>query len=58
MSCMGLVTDVDDENAPIVLLVDNNPMSRRRIEQSLRTKEFIFINCRFIPFNIWCRINN
>ena len=45
MSCMGLVTDVDDENAPIVLLVDNNPMSRRRIEQSLRTKEFIFINC-------------
>ena len=45
MSCMGLVTDVDDENAPIVLLVDNNPMSRRRIEQSLRTKEFVFINC-------------
>ena len=45
MSCMGLVTDVDDENAPIVLLVDNNPMSRRRIEQSLRTKEFIFITC-------------
>ena len=42
---MGLVTDVDDENAPIVLLVDNNPMSKRRIEQSLRTKEFIFISC-------------
>ena len=42
---MGLVTDVDDENAPIILLVDNNPMSRRRIEQSLKTKEFIFISC-------------
>ena len=45
MSTMGLVTDVDDENAPIVLIVDNNPMSRRRIEQSLRTKDFIFIYC-------------
>ena len=42
---MGLVTEVDDENAPIILLVDNNPMSRRRIEQSLKTKEFIFISC-------------
>jgi len=42
---MGLVTDVDDENAPIVLIVDNNPMSRRRIEQSLRTKDFLFIYC-------------
>ena len=42
---MGLVTNADDENAPIILLVDNNPMSRRRIEQSLRTKEFIFISC-------------
>ncbi|MBJ23246.1 MAG: hypothetical protein CMB64_01115 [Euryarchaeota archaeon] len=45
MSTMGLVTDVDDENAPIVLIVDNNPMSRRRIEQSLRTKDFLFIYC-------------
>ncbi len=42
---MGLVTDVEDENAPIVLIVDNNPMSRRRIEQSLKTKEFIFVYC-------------
>ena len=42
---MGLVTDVDDENAPIVLIVDNNLMSRRRIEQSLKTKDFIFIYC-------------
>jgi len=37
---MGLVTDIDDEAAPTVLIVDNNPMSSMRLTNLFKTKNF------------------
>ena len=37
---MGLVTDVDDEAAPTVLIVDNNPMSSMRLTNLFKAKNF------------------
>ena len=37
---MGLVTDVDDDSAPTVLIVDNNPMSSMRLTNLFKTKNF------------------
>ena len=42
---MGLVTDVDDEMAPTVLLVDNNPMSVMRLSNLFKTKNFAVEIC-------------
>ncbi len=37
---MGLVTEVDDESAPTVLIVDNNPMSSMRLSNLFKTRNF------------------
>jgi CheY-like chemotaxis protein len=37
---MGLVTEVDDETAPTVLIVDNNPMSSMRLTNLFKTRNF------------------
>ena len=37
---MGLVTEVDDESAPTVLVVDNNPMSSMRLTNLFKTRNF------------------
>lgn len=42
---MGLVTDTDDPLAPVVLIVDNNQMSLRRLQQALKHREFNLIEC-------------
>ena len=42
---MGLVTDTEDPLAPVVLIVDNNQMSLRRLQQALKHREFNLIEC-------------
>ena len=42
---MGLVTQVDDEAAPTVLLVDNNPMSTMRLSNLFKTRNFVVEVC-------------
>ena len=42
---MGLVTDTDDPLAPVVLIVDNNQMTLRRLQQALKDREFNLIEC-------------
>ena len=42
---MGLVTEVDDEGAPTVLIVDNNPMSSLRLSNLFKTRNFIIEHC-------------
>lgn len=42
---MGLVTEVDDEGAPTVLIVDNNPMSSLRLSNLFKTRNFIVEHC-------------
>ena len=42
---MGLVTNTDDPLAPVVLIVDNNQMSLRRLQQALKHREFNLIEC-------------
>ena len=42
---MGLVTETKDELAPVVLVVDNNEMSQRRISQALRSRDISIIAC-------------
>lgn len=37
---MGLVTEVDDDAAPTVLIVDNNPMSSMRLSNLFKTRNF------------------
>ena len=37
---MGLVTEVDDESAPTVLIVDNNPMTSQRLTNLFKTRNF------------------
>ena len=37
---MGLVTDVNDDAAPTVLIVDNNPMSSMRLTNLFKAKNF------------------
>ncbi len=42
---MGLVTQVDDEAAPTVLIVDNNPMSTMRLSNLFKTRNFVVHVC-------------
>ena len=42
---MVRVTDVDDEEAPTVLLVDNNKMSLHRLTNIFRQREFNVVTC-------------
>ena len=42
---MARVTDVDDEDAPIVLLVDNNQMALHRLSTIFRQREFNVVTC-------------
>ena len=42
---MGLVSEVDDETAPTVLLVDNNPMSTHRLANLFKAKNFNVVIC-------------
>jgi len=42
---MGLVTEVDDEAAPTVLIVDNNPMSSMRLSNLFKTRNFVVEHC-------------
>ncbi|MBL6743819.1 MAG: response regulator [Candidatus Poseidonia sp.] len=42
---MGLVTEVDDEGAPTVLIVDNNPMSSLRLSNLFKARNFIIEHC-------------
>ena len=42
---MGLVTDVDDQAAPTVLIVDNNPMSSMRLSNLFKTRNFVVELC-------------
>ena len=42
---MGLVTEVDDESAPTVLIVDNNPMSSMRLTNLFKTRNFNVERC-------------
>ena len=37
---MGLVSETNDESAPTVLIVDNNPMSLNRLKNIFRVKNF------------------
>lgn len=37
---MGLVTEIDDDAAPTVLIVDNNPMSSMRLSNLFKTRNF------------------
>ena len=43
---MARVSEVDDPEAPIVLLVDNNEMSIMRMKQIFKQKEFNVVECR------------
>ena len=45
MLAMVRVTDVEDEEAPTVLLVDNNQMSLHRLTNIFRQREFNVITC-------------
>ncbi len=45
MLAMVRVTDVEDEEAPTVLLVDNNQMSLHRLTTIFRQREFNVITC-------------
>ena len=42
---MVRVTDVQDEDAPTVLIVDNNAMSTHRLSQIFRQREFQIVVC-------------
>ena len=42
---MARVTDVDDEEAPTVLIVDNNQMSLHRLTAIFRQREFNVVTC-------------
>ena len=42
---MGLVTQVEDETAPTVLIVDNNPMSSMRLANLFKTRNFVIESC-------------
>ena len=42
---MGLVTEVDDDAAPTVLIVDNNPMSSMRLSNLFKTRNFSVALC-------------
>ena len=42
---MARVTDVDDEDAPIVLLVDNNQMALHRLSTIFRQRDFKVVTC-------------
>lgn len=42
---MGLVTEVDDDAAPTVLIVDNNPMSSMRLSNLFKTRNFVVELC-------------
>ena len=37
---MAYVTAADQDSAPTVLIVDNNPMSTRRLSEVFRIKDF------------------
>ena len=37
---MGLVTEINDDTAPTVLIVDNNPMSSLRLSNLFKTRNF------------------
>ena len=45
MLAMVRVTDVEDEEAPTVLLVDNNQMSLHRLTTIFRQREFNVVTC-------------
>ena len=45
MLAMVRVTDVEDEEAPTVLLVDNNQMSLHRLSNIFRQREFNVVTC-------------
>ena len=45
MLAMVRVTDVADEEAPTVLLVDNNQMSLHRLTTIFRQREFNVVTC-------------
>ena len=42
---MGLVSEVDDEAAPTVLLVDNNPMTTHRLANLFKARNFNTVIC-------------
>lgn len=42
---MPRVTDVDDQNAPTVLIVDNNQMALHRLSGIFRQREFTVVQC-------------
>ena len=42
---MGLVTEVDDDAAPTVLIVDNNPMSSMRLSNLFKIRNFSVALC-------------
>ena len=42
---MVRVTDVEDEEAPTVLIVDNNQMSLHRLTNIFRQREFNVVTC-------------
>ena len=42
---MGLVTEVNDDSAPTVLIVDNNPMSSMRLSNLFKTRNFSIEIC-------------
>ena len=42
---MTRVTDIDDDEAPTVLIVDNNQMAQHRLTTIFRQKEFKVISC-------------
>ena len=42
---MVRVTDIEDEEAPTVLLVDNNKMSLHRLTNIFRQREFNVVTC-------------
>jgi len=45
MLAMVRVTDVEDEEAPTVLIVDNNQMSLHRLSNIFRQKDFTVVTC-------------
>lgn len=45
MLAMVRVTDVEDEEAPTVLIVDNNQMSLHRLSNIFRQREFNVVTC-------------
>ena len=42
---MPRVTDVDDQNAPTVVIVDNNQMALHRLSGIFRQREFVVVQC-------------